>query len=124
MVSGSPQEKGRSATGESRPSLADLIAQTPGAQTREQLRERIKARQQKRLKKQSNPASAEEELVTPEPLPIVNQPDQFAADFFARLKEKTKATQKDKPKAKPTPTKPSKPRLVVDNDKPDPPDKK
>lgn len=118
-----PQEKARGATGESKASLAELIAQTPGAQTREQLLERIKARQQKRLKKQSSPAPAEEALVTPEPLPIVHQPDKFAADFFARLKEKTKATQKDNPKAKPTPKR-SKPRLVVDNDKPDPADKK
>jgi len=110
--------------GESKASLADLIAQTPGAQTREQLLERIKARQKKRSKKSQQSAPSEEELVTPEPLPIVNQPDQFAAGYWERLKEKTKAAQKGNPKAKTTPTKRSKPRLVVDNDKPEPSDKK
>jgi hypothetical protein len=117
-----PKTEEKRPTGEL--SLADLIAQTPGAQTREQLIERINARRQKRSKEQANQAPAEEELVTPEPLPFVNQPARFAAGFLERFKEKTKATQKDTPKAKTTPTKRSKPRLVVDNDKPKPSDKK
>jgi len=116
-----PKPEDTKATGTS--PLADLIAQTPGAQPREQLLERIKARQEARLKKKQKSAPAEDQLTTPEPLPIVNQPDQFAADFFARLREKTKATQKGKPKAKPTPKR-SKPRLVVDNESSDPADKK
>jgi hypothetical protein len=103
--------------------LADLIAQTPGAQPREQLVARVKARHEARSTKKQKSAPAEDHLTTPEPLPIVNDPDQFAAAFFARLKEKTTATQKDKPKAKPTPKR-SKPRLVVDNDDPDPADTK
>jgi len=111
--------------GESKASLADLIAQTPGAQTREQLLERIKARQKKRSKKSHQSAPSEEQLSKPEPLPLIlSNPDKYAAKFFAQLKEKEKATQKDKPKAKTTPTKRSKPRLVVDNDNPDPADKK
>ena len=117
-----PQDKSASATGGSKASLADLIAQTPGAQTREQLIERINARRQKRSKEQANPAAAEEELVTPEPLPFVNQSARFAAKFRALLEEKTKAKPKDERKAKPT--KRSKLRLVVDNDKPKPSDKK
>jgi hypothetical protein len=69
------------------------------------------------------PPYADDQLATPEPMPIVNEPDQFATDFFERLKAKTKATQKDKPRAKPTPTKRSKLSLIVDNDKPNPPEK-
>ena len=117
-----PQDKSASATGGIEASLADLIAQTPGAQTREQLIERINARRQKRSKEQANPASAEEELVTPEPLPFVNQSARFAAKFRALLNEQTKATQKRKQKAKQT--KRSYLRVVVDNDKPKPSDKK
>ena len=105
------------------PPLADLIAQTPGAQPREHLLERIKARQEARSKKKQKSAPAEDHLTTPEPLPIVNEPDRFAADFFARLREKARATQKDKAKAKPTPKR-SKPRLVVDNESSDPADTK
>jgi hypothetical protein len=117
-----PQDKSASATGGSEASLAGLIAQTPGAQTREQLIERINARRQKRSKEQANLASAEEELVSPEPLPFVNQSARFAARFRALLEEKTKTTPKRKQKAKPT--KRSYLRLVVDNDKPKPSDKK
>jgi hypothetical protein len=105
--------------------LADLILQTPGAQTREEALAHIAAREQafsEKLAKPKTPPS-EDQLTTPEPLPIVNEPDQFAAGFFERLRKKTKATQKDKPKAKPTPKR-SRPRLVVDNDNPDPADKK
>jgi hypothetical protein len=56
-------------------------------------------------------------------MPIVNEPDQFAADFFERLKATTNATQKDKPRAKPTPTKRSKLSLIVYNDKRNAPQK-
>ncbi len=95
------------------PTLADLIAQTPGAQTREQAIESIKARRQKRLAEKTQPAVSEDQLVKPEPLPIIEKPDQYAADFFQRLKAKEKAKQK--------PPKRSKPRLFLDNDKYDPP---
>jgi len=96
-------------------SLADLIAQTPGAQTREQAIERIKARRQKRLTKEPRPSVSEDQLAKPEPLPIIDKPDQFAADFFERLKAKEKA--------KTRPPKRSKPRLFLDNEKPEPPPK-
>ena len=104
-------------------SLADLIAQTPGAQPRAQLIDRINARQQRHPKKQSNPAPAEEQLTEREPLPIPDDlahihedPDQFAAGFFKRRQVEARAKQK--------PPRRSKPRIVVDNDKPSPPDKK
>jgi hypothetical protein len=47
-------------------SLADLIAQTSGAQTREQLLERIKAREQARSRKKQKSAPAEDQLATPD----------------------------------------------------------
>ncbi len=98
------------------PTIADLIAQTPGAQTREQALERIKTRRQKRQAQQPQPALADGELSKPEPLPIIDKPDQFAADFFKRLKAKENAKRK--------PPKRSKPRLVIDNGQPEPPRKK
>ena len=102
-------------------SLAELIARTPGAQSREALRERINMRHQP-PPKPAKPASAcDDELGTPEPAPFLDRPDDFAAGFFARMKDKAKATHTDKPKTKPG--KRSKPRIVVDNEKPQPPEK-
>ena len=107
--------------GGSKPSLADLIAQTPGAQPREQLLERIKARQQKRSNKQQKPAPSEEELSRREPMNIINDPYGSAPDVIERLQAIAKAKQKtklqQKPKAQPKPPKPSKPYLLVNNDK-------
>jgi hypothetical protein len=94
-----------------KPSLAELIAQTPGAQPRMELEKKIEERRQKRRLPQS-PAAPDIDVAQPEPLPIIDKPDQFAADFFARLKQK----EKEKPK----PPKRSKPRLVIDNDKREP----
>ena len=105
--------------------LTELILQTPGAQTREEALAHIAARKQTLSEKQAKTPPSEEHLAIPEPLPpILSGPDQFAAGYWERLKEKTKAAQKGNPKAKTTPTKRSKPRLVVDNDKPKPSDKK
>jgi len=96
-------------------SLTDLIAQTSGAQTREQAIERIKARRQKRLAAKQQPPISEDQLIKPEPLPIIGKPDQFASQFFERLKAKEKAKQK--------PPRRTKPRLFLDNEKPKPADK-
>ena len=98
-------------------SLAELIAKTPGAQTREQLLERIKARERKRPKKSHQSAPSEEQLSTPEPMPIhdnpyKDNPYQWAVDHFKRKQAEVRAQQK--------PPKRSKPRVVVDNDKPGP----
>ena len=71
---------------------------------------------QERLQATAKPTPAEEDLIKREPLPMVNEPDQFAEGFFKRLKLKEGAKQK--------PPKGSKPRLIVDNDKPGPSDKK
>ena len=109
-----PDAPGKSApvTSQNKVSLSELIAKTPGAQTREQLLERIKARQKKRSKEPQKSAPIEDQLATPEPLPFINKPDGYAADLFERLKAKQK------------PPKRPKPRIVVNNDKPKPSDKK
>ena len=52
---------------------------------------------------------------SPEPLPIIGKPEQFAADFFTRLEQKEKKKQKS--------LKRSKPHLMIDNEKPEPPNK-
>ena len=98
-------------------SLADLIAQTPGAQPREQLIERINARQQKRPKKQSNPTASEEDLTKPEPMNIIDDPYGAASRVVERLQALVKAKQKEKAKAQP------KLALVRKDGKPVPPDK-
>jgi hypothetical protein len=97
-------------------SLADLIAQTPGAQPREQLIERINARQQKRPKKQSNPTPSEEDLTKPEPMNIIDDPYGAAPGVVERLQAFVKAKQKKKAKAQPKLT------LVRKDGKPVPPD--
>ena len=98
------------------PSLVELIAQTPGAQTREQALAHIKARQQKCIKKPLQSVPSEEQLATPEPFPIIDNPEQHAANFWKRFNAKEEEKRK--------PPKGSKPRLLIDNDKPDPSDKK
>jgi hypothetical protein len=89
-------------------SLGELIAGTPGAQPRDQLVERIKRREGRRPEKSSE-ARVQVELSKPEPLPIIDKPDQFAADFFDRLKARESEKRK--------PPKRSKPKLMVDNGK-------
>lgn len=113
-----PQQKSASPTGGGKASLADLIAQTPGAQPREQLRERIKARQQARAKKKQKPVPNEEQLTTPEPMPFVHQPNVWAAGLLERFKSK------EFPKPKQKPPKRSTPRVIINNDKPKSPKKK
>ena len=117
-------------------SLADLIAQTPGAQPREQLIERINARQQKRPKKQSNPTPSEDDLTKPEPMNIIDDPYGAASDVNQRIRSKDiiqhmlanakairNAKQKEELKAQPKPPKGSKLTLVRKDGKPVPPDK-
>lgn len=66
----------------------------------------------------SRPASPVEEPDVPErePMPQLDDTDAFAAGFWQRLKDKEDAKIKMPPRG-------SKPRLVVDNDDPVPPDK-
>lgn len=91
-------------------SLADLIAATPGAQTREEAKRSIKARRAKLMETVAPPP---EDLASPEVIPLIDNPDAFAREFFQRLQDKEK------------PKRGSKPRLIVDNggddDEPEPP---
>jgi len=120
-----PDAPGKSApvTTQNKVSLSELIAKTPGAQTREQLLERIKAREGKRPKKLRQSAPSEEQLTEREPLPIPDDPaqihddpDQYAVGYFKRKQAEEHAQQK--------PPKGFKLRLVPKKDKPDPADKK
>jgi len=97
------------------PSLVELIAQTPGAQTREQALKHIASRE-----KEFTPRKAQRRLLSDddvdkrEPLPIIDNP-QNAANFWKRFNAREEEKRK--------PPKGSKPRLLIDNDKPDPSDK-
>lgn len=84
-----------------KPTLADLIASTPGAQSREAAQASIAARRARLLN--SAAPSPPEDFTASEPLPIVGEPDVFAQAFFQRLLDKA------------SPPRPSKPCLVVDN---------
>jgi hypothetical protein len=95
-----------------KPSLAELIARTPGAQPLERARAFIKAKREQLLGSQAPPPADD---FAPEPLPVAEDPDAFAKGVFERLKERL------------APPRGSKPRLVVDNaprdgdDDPEPP---
>lgn len=109
-----PHDKNTRRPSASKLSLSELIAQTPGAQPREQLLERIKGRRQKHTNKPRKSSSSEEQFSTPEPLPMIDDPKYlggFLKRFIAKEQEKR------------TPPKRSTPYLIVDNDKRDPPDK-
>ncbi len=90
-------------------SLAELIAQTPGAQTRQEALAHVRARTQT-AKPPSQQPLLDDDIIKAEPMPIIDKPDVYAADFFQRLKMKEKGKQK--------PPKRQKPRLVIDNDTP------
>ena len=102
----------------------ELIAQTPGAQTREQALAHIAARERASAPKTSqHPVPSEEGLTKHEPTPLIDSPDDYAAGYFKRLKEKEKTPTKAKPKAQPKQPKGSKLTLVRKDGKPVPPDK-
>ena len=111
-----PRKNSRKPSDASPAALAAMIAKTPAAQPSERIRQRGKAQAQA---VKSTPS--DEDLTRREPAPFLDRPDDFAAGFFARMKDKAKATHTDKPKTKPG--KLSKPRIVVDNEKPQPPEK-
>jgi hypothetical protein len=91
------------------PPIADLIAQTPGAQSRDQANKSVKARRDRLLNSAALPAV---EFETPEPLPEIDT-EGYAKGFFERMMDREGP-----------PPRGGKPRVVVDNDDPKlPPDK-
>ena len=125
-----PHDKNTRRPSASMLSLSELIAQTPGAQTREQLLARIKARERKRTKKSPQSAPSEDRLSTPEPLPThdnpyKDNPYQWAVDHLKRKQAKASAQRKQaEAHAQQKHPKGFKPYLVRKNDEPDPADKK
>ena len=106
------------------PSLAELIAQTPGAQTREEALAHIAARERASApKKRQTPIPSEEDLTKREPINIISDPYASAPEVIQRLLASAKAKQKEKPKAQPKQPKGSKLTLVRKDGKPVPPDK-
>ncbi|MGD9784061.1 MAG: hypothetical protein AB7E80_17140 [Hyphomicrobiaceae bacterium] len=90
------------------PSLADLIAQTPGAQTREAAHAHIEARRGQWRAVDAKPSG---DITQPEPMPAIEDVEQFAKGFWQRKMEDQ------------TPKRGGKPKLVVDNDDDPPPDR-
>lgn len=89
-------------TDRTKPTIAELIAGTPGAQPIQQALASIKARRDKLLSK--NETTKTHDFSAPEPMPVLADPDAFAKGFFERLQN---------------PPRGAKPRLVVSNDPPD-----
>lgn len=89
-------------TDRTKPTIAELIARTPGAQPTRQALASIKARRDKLRSK--NETTKPHDFSAPESMPGLADPDAFAKEFFERLK---------------TPPRGAKPRLVVSNDPPD-----
>ncbi len=78
--------------------LADLIGSTSAAQPLDQALENIRVRRRKLLR-DAAPQAADTAIV-PEPIPVLDNPNAFATDFWQRkLAEKTKS---ESPKGKPT----------------------
>lgn len=99
-------------------SLSELIASTPAAQPLDVALENIRARRRRLLDGASKPAL--DAAIEPEPIPVFDNPEEFASDFWARQTEKKKTVQKPKaPKGKPTKA----PHLTV-HDGDEPPKKK
>lgn len=88
------------------PPIADLIAQTSGAQSRDQANKSLKVRRDRLLNSAASPPA---EFETPEPLPGIDT-ESYAQGFFQRMMDKESP-----------PPRGGKPRVVVDNDDPKPP---
>jgi len=99
--------------------ITEMIARSPGAQTREQALASLKARRARFLAQPpvDSPRNDEPDLTRPEPMPFVDDPDAFAAGFWTRFNNKAP------PLTPAPPPRGRKPRIVVDNTKPQPPRK-
>ena len=102
-------------------SVEALIARTPAAVPVELALKAIADRKARLLSgglvpSRSPPAIEDADVAEREPMPSLDDTEAFAAGFWQRLKEKEDAKTK-------TPPRGSKPRLVVDNDDPVPPEK-
>jgi len=100
--------------------ITEMIARSPAAQTREQALASIKARRARLLARPPVESRHDDEpdLTRPEPMPIIDDPDAFAAGFWTRFNSK------EPPSTPRPPPRGSKPRIVVDNTKPQPPRKR
>ena len=99
------------------PPLAELIAKTPGAQTREQALAHMRARRARLLAPPPTDSQRDEKISAPEPAPVIKDPDDYAARFWARQAAKDAEKRRPPPRGK-------KPRLIVDNDDPPKPPEK
>lgn len=91
--------------------LSELIASTPAAQPLSDALENIRVRRKRLLGVPA--AKSADDAHQPEAIPVIENPEKFASDFWER--QKTKKKEPKVPKRKPTKT----PYLtIVDNDDP------
>ena len=98
--------------------ITEMIARSPAAQPRDKAFASIKARRARLLAQRpvDTRRDHEPDLTRPEPMPIVDDPDAFAAGFWTRFNSKPPPTPAPPPRG-------GKPHIVVDNTTPQPPRK-
>ena len=79
--------------------LDELIASTPAAQPLSDALENIRVRRKRLLDMPASPPV--DAAITPEAIPVIDNPDAFAQDFWER-KQAEKKTKPKAPKGKPT----------------------
>jgi hypothetical protein len=96
--------------------LREWLAKTAGVQTREKALASIEARRARFPARNRPDTRRDDEIPALEPVPLIEEPDDYAADFWKR--------QAAKNEAKKRPPLGKKPRLIVDNSDPPLPPKK
>ena len=79
--------------------LGELIASTPAAQPLSDALENIRVRRKRLLDTKTAPTV--DSVITPEAIPVIDNPDAFAKDFWERKQAEKRAKPKA-PKGKPT----------------------
>ena len=103
-----------------RPPLSDLIAKTPGANTRAQAKAFLKMRRAEITAQPPAPPDLERRPQEREPAPVIDDPDRYGSEFWQRFVDKQNAGKspgKRRPPKKPgRPTKRPSPFTVIDGD--------
>jgi hypothetical protein len=107
-----------------RPPLTDIIAKTPGANTRAKANAFLKMRRSEITAQSPLPTERETDTQQRDTAPIIDDADRFSSEFWERFIEKQNAgkspgksaTKKPSPKKPGRPTKKPSPFTVIDGD--------
>ena len=102
-----------------RPPLKDILAKTPGANTRADAETFVAQRRAELLNNPTTSTPPPQQADAPEPAPILENPERYAEDFWQRFVDKQNTGKKPakKPRKKPgRPTKRPSPFTVIDGE--------